>query len=59
MLNTAVRYNKIETNPIKDASMQKLRNSKMLSISHDDYLHLLECADEHIKPVLKMAYYEP
>jgi len=31
----------------------------MLSISNDDYLHLLECADEHIKPVLKMAYYEP
>ena len=31
----------------------------MLSISHDDYLRLLECADEHIKPVLTMAYYEP
>ena len=31
--------------------MSKLRNSRMLSISHDDYLHLLECADEHIKPV--------
>mgnify|MGYP002525056635 CR=1 FL=1 len=59
MLNTAVRYNKIETNPIMDASMPKLSNSRMLSISHDDYLRLLECADEHIKPVLTMAYYEP
>ena len=38
MLNTAVRYNKIETNPIMDASMPKLSNSRMLSISHDDYL---------------------
>ena len=59
MLNTAVRYNKIETNPIMDASMPKLSNSRMLSISHDDYLRLMECADEHIKPVLTMAYYEP
>ena len=31
----------------------------MLSISYDDYLRLMECADEHIKPVLTMAYYEP
>ena len=31
----------------------------MLSISHDDYLRLMDCADEHIKPVLTMAYYEP
>lgn len=59
MLNTAVRYNKLEINPIKDASMPKLSNSRILSISHDEYLHLLECADEHIKPVLTMAYYEP
>jgi len=59
MLNTAVRYNKIETNPIKDASMPKLSNSRMLSISHYDFMHLLECAEEHIKPVLTMAYYEP
>jgi integrase len=59
MLNTAVRYNKIETNPIKDASMPKLSNARMLTISHEDYLHLLECAEEHIKPVLIMAYYEP
>ena len=59
MLNTAVRYNKIETNPIKNASMPKLSNSRMFSISHDDFMYLLECADEHIKPVLTMAYYEP
>ena len=59
MLNTAVRYNKIETNPIKDASMPKLRNTRKLSISHDDFMYLLECAEEHIKPVLTMAYYEP
>jgi integrase len=59
MLNTAVRYNKIETNPIMDASMPKLSNSRMLTISHEDYLHLLECSEEHIKPVLTMAYYEP
>ena len=31
----------------------------MLTISHEDYLHLLECSEEHIKPVLTMAYYEP
>ena len=59
MLNTAVRYNKIETNPIKDSSMPKLRNTRKLSISHDDYLNLLACADEHIRPVITMAYYEP
>ena len=59
MLNTAVRYNKIETNPIKDSSMPKLRNTRKLSISHDDNLTLLACADEHIRPVITMAYYEP
>ena len=55
----AQSYNKIETDPIMDASMPKLSNSRMLSISHDDYLLLLECAGEHIKSVLTMAYYEP
>ena len=59
MLNTAFRYNKIETNPVKDASMPKLSNVRMLTISHEDYLHLLECSEEHIEPVLIMAYYEP
>ena len=39
--------------------MPKLRNTRKLSISHDDFLNLLACADEHIRPVLTMAYYEP
>ena len=33
MLNTAVRYNKIETNPIKDASMPKVRHTRKVRLS--------------------------
>ena len=59
MLNFAVKYGKIETNPIIKASKLKDDNVRQRIISHNEFEILLSFSPVHLTPILKMAYFEP
>ena len=59
MLNFAVKYGKIENNPIIKAAKLKDDNVRQRIISQNELENLLSFSPVHLKPILKMAYYEP
>ena len=59
MLNFAVKYGKIESNPIIKAAKLKDDNVRQRIISQNELENLLSFSPVHLKPILKMAYYEP
>ena len=59
MLNFAVKYGKIETNPIIKVAKIKDDNVRQRIISKSEFETLLSFSPVHLKPILKMAYYEP
>ena len=59
MLNFAVKYGKIESNPIIKAAKLKDDNVRQRIISQNELENLLSFSLVHLKPILKMAYYEP
>lgn len=58
-LNRAVTYEKISSNPIKDAPILKENNIRERVLSDQEFEKLLAAAPEHIKPILIVAFYEP
>ena len=59
MLNFADKYGKIESNPIIKAAKLKDDNVRQRIISQNELENLLSFSPVHLKPILKMAYYEP
>lgn len=59
LLNKAVIYKKIESNPIAKCSHLRVNNIRERILSEEKFEKLLSCSPEHIKPILIMAYYEP
>ena len=59
MLNIAVKYRKIESNPIIKASKLRDNNVRQRIISHNELEIFLSLSPPHLVPVIKMAYYEP
>jgi len=59
VLNRAVTYEKISSNPIKDAPILKEDNVRERVLSDQEFEKLLAASPEHIKPVLIVAFYEP
>ncbi|MBU2648147.1 site-specific integrase [bacterium] len=58
-LNRAVTYEKISSNPIKDAPILKEENIRERVLSDQEFERLLAAAPEHIKPILIVAFHEP
>ena len=59
MLNIAVKYKKIESNPIQKAALIKVDNVRERIISKEEFDALLEHAPRHLKSILIMAFYQP
>ena len=59
MLNEAVKFDKISSNPIKDVSNQKEDNIRERILTDDEFEKLVTEARDHIKPILIMAFYQP
>ena len=59
MLNVAVKYGKIESNPISKATLLRDNNVRERIISQQEFETLLSYAPVHLAPVITMAFYEP
>ena len=59
MLNCAVRHEKIESNPILHARLLKEDNVRERVLTDEEFERLLAAAEDHLKPVLLTAFYEP
>ena len=59
MLNMAVKYGKIESNPIAKAVLLRDNNVRERIISQQEFENLLSHAPAHLAPVITMAFYEP
>jgi integrase len=59
MLNEAVKYKKISSNPIKEAKNHREDNIRERVLTDTEFDKLHSEASEHIKPILLVAFYEP
>ncbi len=59
LLNRALFYGKIESNPVAKIAMLKEDNVRERVLSDVEFECLLDCSPIHLKPVLITAFYEP
>jgi len=57
ILNRAVRYGKIERNPVADVKKIPENNVRMRTLSEDEFESLLAACPDYLKPVVLTAFY--
>ena len=59
MLNRGVANGIIDSNPIRFVPLLKENNVRERILNSDEFERLYDSADEHLKPVIMMAYFHP
>jgi integrase len=57
IMNRAVRHGKLRENPISDAKKLQENNVRERILTPDEFGRLLNASDDHLKPVILVAYF--
>ncbi len=59
MLNKGVRYSILDSNPIRFVPLTKEDNVREKILTEEEFERLFKEAEDHLKPILLVAYYHP
>ena len=59
MLNKGVRYSILDSNPIRFVPLMKEDNVREKVLTEEEFERLFNEAEDHLKPILLVAYYHP